>query len=70
MRFATDPASLTPEQRFHGLASLLATGLLRIRIPPLPPLTPDLHSTPEKPGNSASSELELSPQKSVTVHTS
>ena len=53
--FSFDPAELTPEQRFHELATILARGILRS--------SRSLHS----PQESAENPLDVSPDLRLTV---
>jgi hypothetical protein len=59
-----DPALLSPEERFHELARLLAAGLLRLRRP-LPSAAGG--PGPRFPQNSAANGLELPGEMRLSV---
>jgi hypothetical protein len=67
MHASLDPAELTPDERFRELARLLAVGLLRLKFPVVPG-DPPPHSATQKFANSSSNHLDVSREKSVTVH--
>ena len=57
---------LTPEGRANRIAEILATGLLRLKSPLSPPPSrPDFAT--EKPSDSSANQLDVVPDKSVTV---
>jgi hypothetical protein len=65
MRANADPLQLTPAERRRALAAILAAGVLRLRDRRLIPPPANL----ENPENSAPNWLELTAEKSVSVHT-
>jgi hypothetical protein len=65
---ANDPAGLTPDERAHEIASLLAAGVRRLCSPrpgdvPAPPIAP------EKSPESAETGLEVGREMRLSVHT-
>jgi hypothetical protein len=69
MRPYHDPASRTPEERFGELASLLATGLLRLHARPTYPADLGEHPGSKKPPESSPNGLALPNETVLSVHT-
>jgi hypothetical protein len=61
-----DPADLAPEDRARAVAAILATGILRLRQPALPPAAPP-PDTPENLSESIANRLADAGETSVTV---
>lgn len=68
MRPDADPAFLTPAKRFRELASILATGVIRLRDRAALAADPGEHLAPENPEKTGDSCLELSGKTVLSVH--
>jgi hypothetical protein len=63
-----DDSLLTPDERRSEVATILATGVLRLYARSLPATDPVSHSVPENPAESASSCLEVPEETVLSVH--
>jgi hypothetical protein len=64
-----DNSNLTPQDRFHEIAAVLAVGVLRLRARAAASADPDEHSAPKNPEKTGNSCLELSAKTVLSVHT-
>lgn len=63
-----DDSLLTPDERCSEVASILATGVLRLGARTLPANDAACYSAPENPVESASSCLEVPTETVLSVH--
>lgn len=63
-----DDFLLTPDERRSEVASIFATGVLRLCARTLPDTDAASHSAPENPAESASACLEVPAQTVLSVH--
>jgi hypothetical protein len=67
MLSSLDPTNLSPDQRFREIARLLAVGVLRLKKPVISSDS-GVISTGKTFPESAPNHLDVTPEKSVTVH--
>ena len=68
MRPCADSLSLTPDERFHEVARILAAGVRRLRCRAVVPADPGQHPDPGIPADSSRDCLALSAQPRLSVH--